>query len=189
VSATPTVAWVKEDPWGAELVAASISSRTLSANGVAIGSDPAPYRLDYSLETADGFVTARLAVTARREGWQHELDLRRSADGKWSANTELPDLAEALDCDLGLSPLTNSMPVLRHGLLGSEGSIELVMAWVSVPDLTVVASRQRYTALGGNVVQFESLDDTFTADLSFDTDGLVVDYPGLARRVRAADGR
>jgi hypothetical protein len=81
------------------------------------------------------------------------------------------------------------MPVLRHGLLGSEGSIELVMAWVSVPDLTVVASRQRYTALGGNVVRFESLDDTFTADLSFDNDGLVVDYPGLARRVPAADGR
>jgi hypothetical protein len=188
VIATRVVAWMKDDPWGSELVEASISSRTLSASGVAIGSDPAPYRLDYALETDDGFVTARLQATARGEGWRHELDLRRSASGTWSANIELPDLAGALDCDLGLSPLTNSMPVLRHDLLGSEGSVELVMAWVSVPDLTVSASRQRYTALGDNVVRYDSLDGTFSAELAFDSDGLVVDYPDLARRVPTAGG-
>jgi hypothetical protein len=185
LSIARAVAWLKEDPWGAEFVEASISSRTLSASGVAIGSQPAPYRLDYSLETGSHFVTARLTVTARGQGWEHALALVRSPTGIWSAGAELPELAEALDCDLGLSPLTNSMPVLRHDLLRSEGSIDLVLAWVSVPDLAVMVSRQRYTALGDNVVRFESLDDTFSADLEFDTDGLILEYPGLARRMSA----
>jgi hypothetical protein len=96
-------------------------------------------------------------------------------------------LSGALDCDLGLSPLTNSMPVLRHALLRGGGPVDFQMAWVSVPDLGIWASSQRYMFLRSikeqHVVRFEDADDGFTADLTFDKDGLVVDYPGLAHRL------
>jgi hypothetical protein len=32
--------------------------------------------------------------------------------------------------------------------------------------------------------RYESLGGTFTADLAFDPDGLVIDYPRLGRRLR-----
>ena len=58
------------------------------------------------------------------------------------------------------------------------------MAWVSVPDLHVHASPQRYehlrTTAAGAVVRFGSGD--FTADLLVDAEGFVADYPGLAQR-------
>jgi hypothetical protein len=96
-------------------------------------------------------------------------------------------LNAALDCDLGLSPTTNSMPVLRHKLLAGGGPIDFLMAWVSVPDLSVRASAQRYTFVrvesGTVVVRYESTDSGFTADLTFDQDGLVIDYPGIGRRL------
>jgi hypothetical protein len=38
---------------------------------------------------------------------------------------------------------------------------------------------------GGGTYRFVSLDGGFTADLPVDLDGLVVDYPGLFRRVFA----
>ena len=61
------------------------------------------------------------------------------------------------------------------------------MAWVSVPDLTVTASRQRYEPLGREgdlaIVRYTSLDSGFTAKISFDSDGFVVDYEGFLRRV------
>lgn len=62
------------------------------------------------------------------------------------------------------------------------------MAWVSVPDLGVHASRQRNVGLesesdGTHFVRYESRDGIFTADLTFDADGLVIDYPALARRL------
>jgi hypothetical protein len=76
------------------------------------------------------------------------------------------------------------MPIRRHRLHEEPGVVELTMAWVSVPDLGVHASVQRYEHLWrtpeGAVVRFASGD--FTADLLVDPAGFVVDYPELAQR-------
>lgn len=195
-----SVAWVKDDPVGVEFAEVQIGDDQLAAAGVAIGSGPAPYRLDYRLETEAGFVTSRLRVASRGQGWRRTLDLRRSVSGAWEAERvaegqALPEtpgdepglLAGALDCDLGFSPLTNSMPVLRHGLLAGGGPVELLMAWVSVPELGVYRSRQRYSFVradaGRTLIRYEAVDGTFTADISFDARGLVLDYPGIGRRL------
>jgi uncharacterized protein len=179
----------------------TFDDRSLSVVGVAIGGDPIPYRADYNLVTGPEFVTTRLELNVAGEGWWRTLDLRRDGSGAWSADAssggeppvplpppagDLGTLDGALDCDLALSPLTNTMPVLRHGLLEGAGSAEFLMAWVSLPDLAVHAAPQRYTAVrdlpeGRRLVRFESLEDPFTADLTFDRDGLVVDYPELGR--------
>jgi hypothetical protein len=168
-----------------------LEDNRLTATGVAIGSEHEPYRLDYTLETVAGFVTSRMNVTSRGQGWTRSLDLHRSTAGTWTAtgdaNIELPALAGARDCDLGLSPLTNSMPVLRHRLLAGGGPLDFVMAWISVPDLTVHVSGQRYTFVRSqgahSLIRYESTDSNFSADITFDGDGLVVDYPGIGRRL------
>lgn len=172
-----------------ELATAEIGDATLRARGAWVRSEPEPYSFSYELETAAAFVTTSLAVSAWGAGWSRSLDLRRRPDGSWVAEPggELKGLEEALDCDIGYSCLTNTMPVLRHRLLEGGGQVDLVMAWVSVPDLRVQALRQRYTHLtrrpeGGAVVRYQS--DSFKADITFDADGFVVDYPRLGRRVR-----
>jgi hypothetical protein len=83
--------------------------------------------------------------------------------------------------DLGLSPLFNSLPVWRDGLLEEGPSRDYVMRFVSVPELEVMESEQVYEPLGEGRVRFRSGD--FTADLAFDDEGLVVRYEGLAERV------
>jgi hypothetical protein len=196
-----SVVWAKRSAIGLEFAEVTLPPDALDAVGVAIGSEPMPYRLDYALETTAGFITTRLYLTARGEGWRRTLDLQRSADGGWTAtgeaegSLELPPpggdtsgLDGALDCDLQESPLTNTMPVLRHGLLEQDGSFDFVMAWVAVPSLAVHASPQRYTAIGSEpdgkrLIRYEGLGSDFTAELTFDADGLVIDYPGLGHRV------
>ena len=202
--ASRAITWVKSDPLGAEfadvLIAPGLgAAMRLTASGIAIGSKPVGYRLDYKLETKREFITSGLLVVARGEGWRRRLDLRRLKSGRWTSRTkaegalDLPPpggdmarLADALDCDLAWSPLTNSMPVLRHGLLDGGGPIDFVMAWVSVPDLSVHASRQRYTFVRKegelSVIRYESRDTPFAAEVTFDQDGLVVEYPGIGRR-------
>jgi uncharacterized protein len=83
--------------------------------------------------------------------------------------------------DLGYSPLFNSLPVLRDGLLDGGSARDYVMRWISVPELEVDESRQRYEPLGDGVVRFRS--GSFVADIAFDVDGLVVRYEGLAERL------
>jgi uncharacterized protein len=194
------IAWVKDDPFGVEFAELDIGERHMTANGVAIGTRPVPYRLDYELVTATGFVTTSLRAISRGETWRRELDLRRDADGVWSvaahsdgdldlppAGGDVAGLVGALDCDLGLSPVTNMMPILRHGLLHGGGPIECTMAWVAVPELTVHPDGQRYhhvtTAADHHVIRFEAIDGTFAADITVDADAVVVDYPGIAHRM------
>jgi uncharacterized protein len=197
------VAWVKDDPFGVEFAEIALAPQRLSAEGVAIGIEPIPYRLDYTLETAAGFVTSRLRVSSRGEGWRRTLELHRHAEGAWSVkadeegHVDLPSaggdpatLLGALDCDLGLSPVTNLGPVLRNDLLSGGGPVELTMAWVSVPDLSVKADGQRYSFVSADrdshVIRYEAIDGTFAADITLDRDGIVIDYPDIARRLTQA---
>src|SRR5262249_40508099 len=96
-------------------------------------------------------------------------------------------LAGALDCDLGLSPVTNLMPLLRHELLSGGRPVELITAWVSVPDLGVRRDGHLYhPILRGphhDVVRVQATDDSRAADITVDRDGIVIDYPGIARRL------
>jgi hypothetical protein len=126
----------------------------------------------------------------------------RAARGTWNVvvrsegHVDLPapggdvsSFTDALDLDLGLSPLFNSMPVLRHDLHARAGTAEFLMAWISVPDLQLHRSPQRYTFVratpNARTVLFESIgpDEDFAAEIIFDDDGLVIDYPGIARRI------
>ncbi|KUN81133.1 hypothetical protein AQJ66_24530 [Streptomyces bungoensis] len=182
---TSVLTWEITASGGYETAWIDIGDRSMRARGRAVGTVRAPYWITYTLETGDGFVTRRLHVRCDTTGGVRELDLRRNDDGHWTGNGEdRPDLDGALDCDLGLSPLTNTMPVLRHDLL-ADGTREFLMAWVSVPDLTVRPSRQAYTHLActsrGARVRYSS--GTFSSDILFDPDGFVLDYPDLAARL------
>jgi hypothetical protein len=190
--------WSKDQPFGAELVEVTLNGTTLAASGWAIGTEPSPYRLEYQLATSDGYVTTRLAVWTEGPGWRRTLVLERAASGVWTCSGQSSGdldgpapggdpapLTGALDCDLGLSPLTNSMPVLRHRLHESGGPVDFLMAWVAVPELAVYCSRQRYTFVRkepqARVVRFQSLDNDFEVEITFDEQGVVLDYPGIGR--------
>jgi hypothetical protein len=195
-----SIGWVKEGAVGLEFADVELSDRRMKASGVAIGSGPMPYRLDYRFESRSRFITESIEVVSRGQGWRRSLLLERDKIGEWDASWEthgeallppptgdMKDLAEAFDCDLAISPLTNTMPVLRHDLLRGGGPVEFLMAWISVPDLSVIPSRQRYTFVRADelisVVRYESSSRDFVAEIVFDEDGLVVEYPGIGHRL------
>ena len=177
---TRFIAWRSlDDAWRAEACSADLSPEGLRASGVQLA---AGYRLDYELRTTPELFTDRLLLTVRDADGARELDLRRHADGTWTANGRpITRVAGALDCDLAFSPLTNFMPAAR--LAGEP--VDHVMAWVSVPDVAVIPSSQRYEPIDARRVRFVSLDGDFTAELELDDAGFVTRYPGLAERVDA----
>lgn len=175
--------WRGLDEWRAEAALVTLMPTGVSARGTQLGRG---YRLDYALEAPEDFVTRSLEVTAVGEGWSRRLVLEHDGNGAWRSNSEeAPSVAGALDCDLGFSPLTNLMPVRRHELNRRRAAVEILAAWVSVPDLTLHASRQRYEHLRTSVIRYTDLGTHagFTSELAVDEDGLVVHYPELAERV------
>lgn len=192
--------WSGIDAWRAEAATIEIRPGSLSGEGTQLGVEPVPYRLDYELEVGGDWITRRLRVRARGADWARELDLRHDGAGGWAAEAgeegdvplpppggEVAAVNGALDCDLGLCPLTNVMPVRRHELHLRPGGVDFLMAWVSVPDLALEPSRQRYEHVGRRddrfVVRYVGEHRSFVGELELDEEGLVLLYPELARRV------
>jgi hypothetical protein len=187
-------AWRGLDAWRAEYVDVWLQADQLLARGVQIGIEPEPYRLHYAHDTAPGFITARLTADTCGAGWSRRLDLSRDAEGTWhvradaAGNTDMSsaggdpaELAGAVDCDLAFSALFNSFPVRREHLLEQREPMDFKMAWVSVPDLAVRPSAQRYVPLDDARVEFISGD--FRSSIHFDADGLVTLYEDFLERV------
>jgi uncharacterized protein len=149
-----TLAWVGDGAPRMEVAHVAQPGSGLTAVGTQLG---AVYELRYRLEP---------------EKLSLELAGERSRE---------VGLGDADFFDLGWSPLFNSLPVLRDGLLVPGAPRDYVMRWVDVPSLEVSRSEQRYEPLGDGLVRFRA--GSFTADIQFDADGFVVTYPGLARRV------
>ncbi|GMA24761.1 hypothetical protein GCM10025864_25200 [Luteimicrobium album] len=192
--------WVGEDdPHRLDAATLRLGADGLSATGT---SRTDAYALSWTLDTGPGWVTRRLEVavrglTSQGAPWSRDLVLERGDDGRWRCDARAagtldappPGIADpallddALDCDLGRCPATNTMPALRLGVLdGDVAPTELVMAWVEVPSLRVVADRQTYASAvagGPRVARYAS--ERYTVDLELDPDGVVVRYPGLAR--------
>jgi hypothetical protein len=196
--------WERRDTSGAEHALIDTTSG-LRARGTALSVDPIPYSARYELQTDPTWATTSLDVRAEGGGWSRSLRLEAEA-GRWRVTTseqgdldaaltsaghagaglpgsEDPDLLYgAFDVDLTGSPLTNTLPVRRLGLLGAATGVahRVSVAWVLLPSLEVVQTDQIYTSLGDKQVRFAN--ETFSADLTVDDEGFVVEYPGLARR-------
>jgi hypothetical protein len=202
--ATHAVSWLRYEDQGAEYAELSLGENRLFARSTAIGARPLPYVADLELQTVDDYITSKLAVTTRGLGWKRRIELRRSDEGVWTAEVALEggvDLGEpggdmsqfegALDPDVELCPILNSPPALRHRLLEGGTAPEMVMIWVEIPSLTLHRSVQRYSYLGTDAagnhrVRFENPDPDggdFVQDITFDADGIVLDYPTIAKRI------
>src|SRR3954470_14655998 len=149
--------WRGLDEWRAEAAHVRIDRDRLTAQGTQLGSHP--YRLDYRLVTGERFVAERLELSLLQEGRLRRLLIVRDPDGTWTADDRpLRDLDGALDFDVLASPVFNSTPYLRHDMGTGGEARDLVMAFVTVPDLEVRPSEQRYTPLGDRRVNYASGD-------------------------------
>lgn len=127
-------------------------------------------------------------LEARIVGMACSIQIASDGLGAWTTagGSPLPALDGAIDVDIMATPFTNTLPIRRLRL--DEGqSAEITVAYVSVPDLALSASRQRYTCLkSGSLYRFESVESGFSRDIAIDRLGLVVEYPDLFRRVADA---
>jgi uncharacterized protein len=151
---------------------------------------PGTFRVEIAhVESSPGGLRARgtqIAVEDAAYELRYEVDAERLFVEMVGGGSLEVGLDGADFFDLASSPLFNSFPVIRHGMHRGGEPRDFVMAWVSVPELAVSRSEQRYDPLAGEgLVRFRT--GSFTADIEFDSDGFVVHYPDLAERVYPED--
>jgi hypothetical protein len=163
----------------------------LRAESLALGVEEGqPWAVRYTLRCDAAWRTRELTVTSVG-GDGGSLALLGDGGGTWTGpdGARLPALDGCLDVDLTSTVLTNTLPIRRLALAPGL-SEEIVVAYVTVPGLALSVSRQRYRCLtsgpDGGRYRFEVPATGFAAEIAVDADGLVTEYPRIARRVWTA---
>ncbi|MBV9788705.1 MAG: putative glycolipid-binding domain-containing protein [Chloroflexi bacterium] len=120
--------------------------------------------------------------------FQRTLTLTRSHDGTWRDGEQkiLPEFADAFEIDLTVSPFTNTLPIRRLSP-HIDQPVEILVAYIDLPAFSIRPERQlytlTYTSSAYNIYRFEQPSIEYTQDIRVDSQGYVIDYPGLFQRV------
>jgi uncharacterized protein len=180
--------WLAWDAPGLEHLRLTIHNDGVAADGIVLGlSDGRPFRFAYQVRCdADWRVRAVCAGAPGSE--RAVVDVLSDGEGNWTTSDgrPLPELRGCIDVDISVTPFTNTLPIRRLGLAPME-SAELSVAYFEGAELQAWPEPQRYTCLEKSdergLYRYLSVEGGFTADLLVDADGLVLDYPGLFKRV------
>jgi hypothetical protein len=139
------------------------------------------YAVRYEIELDERWRTRRAVVASDTVSGPRAIELVSDGRGRWLLDgAPAPELDGLLDVDLEASACTNLLPV--HRLPMRAGAVTPApAAYVQAVDLTVRRLDQTYCRLEEHRFDYTA-DPDFSAVLEYDASGLVVDYPGIARR-------
>jgi uncharacterized protein len=142
--------------------------------------------VSYSLVLDESWCTRMARVRSRSASGPADRVLESDGVGHWSVDGNATNLLDGcLDVDIEASAMTNALPVHRLALaVGQRAGV--AAAYVRAPSLAVERLEQAYTRVddGDGVEQYdyEAPAFAFGCRLAYDHSGLVLQYPGIAKR-------
>jgi uncharacterized protein len=187
---TTDVLWAAWDGRGLEHLALHVEPGGVRADSLitAVDDDGRPYRARYVVECDAGWILRRARIEVL-ETPARVMDVRADGRGRWTdaATGVALALDGCVDIDIYPSPFTNTLPIRRLAEAEVGRPVAVDVAWVVLPALTIQATRQVYTLLerdgAGARWRFRAVDSDYTAELAVDAQGVVRDYPEIARRL------
>ena len=165
------------------LVLRQMSGKTIAEGAVLASEEGERFAARFRITCDEAWRTLRLE--AQVIGDDRRIDLTGDGAGLWTdgAGRRLPHLDGAIDVDLPLTPFTNTLPICRLKLEAGQ-SADIDVVYVRLPQFTVVTDPQRYVCLEPlRRFRYEFRDSEFVREIEVDSDGLIINYPGLFRRV------
>jgi hypothetical protein len=137
-------------------------------------------RVHYRLRYDASWALLEGTIAIDRAGATRSMEIRQVEPGVWSVDgRRRKDLDGCTDLDLMTTPFTNTPPLLRLEPAAGD-TVQLRVAWVRFPDLSVTPVDQEYTRLDdsglGRRYRYRNMESGFVDDLELDARRLVVSY-------------
>jgi uncharacterized protein len=149
--------------------------------------DGQAWHVGYDIDLDPQWVTRGATVLGDSESGARSTRLTSDGRGHWQVDGRAaPHLDGCLDVDLEASAVTNAFAIHRLGL-GMGAQSDAPAAFVRALDVDALRLEQIYarTADAGDGPRYDysAPQFGFTATLTYDRSGLVLDYPGIATRL------
>src|SRR5262249_52830588 len=147
-----------------------------------------PWGIRYTLLLDSNWATRSAHIVGRSALGEREIRLENDGAGSWRIDGKpMTQLSGCMDVDLEASACTNAFPVNRLRLEVGQAA-DAPAVYLRARDLRVERLEQRYARLPnlGKHSRYDYVVPSFDfrTVLVFDEFGLVLDYPGIAARVR-----
>jgi len=188
------ITWQGGPPTTLESVRLLVGDTRLRASGRLIaaadpGSGREAFSASFEASIDKGEAAGRLLLRTTTAAQERQISLSRTEDGVWlvdhGTESERDEFQGAVTVDVAGAVTFTSLPIRRLGVHRTAGEFEIPVVCVSMPDLAVSLVTQTYRTVEitdrGAVVNVARGDSG--TDIAVDPEGIVVDHPGVARRV------
>lgn len=176
--------WRRTDLEGFERMELVVDSQGVKATSTVLCVEAGGFRLDHHWQLDSEWRAQSVGVERWNAQGRAELRLERAGKG-WRVNGEIrPELEDAEEPDLSVTPFCNTFP-MRRVPERRGASLTLDTAFIDGPAMTVARSKQRYERQGPGKLRYVDLglSQGFEADLVVDDAALVLHYEHLFERV------
>ncbi len=170
-----------------ESVRVTLSGNRIRASGriIAGGCEDHPaFSASYDLITDENGMTKRLSLRSTVAAGERHASIARDQENYWlidAGGTHVRStFGGALDVDVVLSPFFNTLPIRRYGLAHATEDVHVPVVYVRLPDLLVQEASLTYSSGPDGI---HVLSPVSSATVKVDSDGFLLDYPGLAERI------
>ncbi|MEO3759990.1 putative glycolipid-binding domain-containing protein [Mycobacterium sp. B14F4] len=184
--------WRAHDVPRMESVRVGLSGNRIKAYGrivaAATPSHPA-FSASYDLVTDEAGATKRLSMTVTLAERERQLSIARDEENMWlvqdhTGKSQRSAFDGALDVDVIFSPFFNALPIRRTGLYRRSDSVSCPVVYVRLPEVSVETAVISYSSAGpDNPDGIKLHSPAAETTISVDSDGFILDYPGLAERI------
>lgn len=189
VDPSPVAAWQHLDARvGFEVTWFAVNAAGIVIDGTTTAvEDGEAWTVEYAIRLDRTWHTQWARVRTRSVAGQWTTELAVAEPGRWMVDGRpAPQLDGCLDVDLEASAMTNAFPVHRVALeVGAE--VAAPAAYVRVRPAAVERLEQTYVRRadrhGRRRYDYAAPALGFACRLEYDRHGLLLDYPGIARRV------
>ncbi len=147
--------------------------------------DHSAFTLEYEAEISSDQALRRVQLTVTTEDYERTIDLTCDAEGAWLLD-DPSDIRSrvggegVMDVDITLSVFFASVIIRRLGLHRQQDSAEQRV--LSVDSMTLEVTEDSIT-MSSDGEQVHGITATASTSATVDSDGMIIDIPGLSRRV------
>ncbi|WP_156755165.1 putative glycolipid-binding domain-containing protein [Actinokineospora pegani] len=184
--------WQGVEPTTLESVRLLVGDTRLRASGRVIAAGAPgqePYSASFEASVDKSETAGRLLLRTTTADKERQISLSRTEDGMWlvdhGSTSNRDAFAGAVAVDVAGAVTFASLPIRRLGLHRAQGEAEIPVVAVTMPGLEVALVTQSYRTVSvdeaGAVIAVTRGETT--VEIAVDADGIVVDFPGVSRRV------